>query len=162
MLLGLGIAWVLAPVPFLGAEAAATVPRAWQRNLDAATLPARERIARTVGVPPALEALLRERLGETGRLVLFCPYPQEVFRNLLRLYFERVKNLLYPTPRDVSFAGSAAELAERIGAGPAGRLIVLDGTQEDVPLPVPGRFELLGELRIGSSRLRYWLLQKPR
>ena len=92
---------------------------------------------------------------------MFGPYPGDVFEALVRLQYERLKNLLYPTPRDATFARTPDQLLETLDPKLAGRLIVVDGTQEEVELPVPAEFELLHEHRLGASgRVRFWLLRR--
>ena len=55
----------------------------------------------------------------------------------------------------------AAQLLETLDPELVGRLIVVDGTQEEIELPVPAEFELLHEHRLGASgRLRFWLLRR--
>jgi hypothetical protein len=160
-LIGLALVWCLVRVPFLLADGAARLPETWRQARAAATRSRDELVDAAIGLPPAIERLLRERLPEDGRLVVYSPYRGEVAEYLLRTQFERLKNLLYPSPRDAHFALDAADLQRRIEARFDRKLVVVDGTQADAPLPVPGDFELLREQRLGGAmRVRYWLLRR--
>ena len=120
-----------------------------------------ELLQRAVGIPEDIEAMLRQHLGPDGRLVLYLPYKDPAMVVLLRLQYERLKNLLYPTPRDTAFANSQPELASYIDAQFHNRMIVVDGTQEPVPLPVDAEFEQIAEQPLGGGGVvRYWLLRK--
>ena len=124
-------------------------------------LPYLERLEKEIAVSPEVMAALTDRLGEGSRLVVYCPYPEPIFVNLVRQQYERLKNLLYPEPRDVRFAVSPEELGRWIEARFENKLVVLDGTQEAVSLPVPGEFDLMTEQAVGAGgRLRYWLLRR--
>ncbi len=135
-------------------SAAANIAPAVRRGV---TLPAAERIQRVTGIGPAFVTAVREALPDGGRLVLYSPYVGTDLEFLLRLQFERTKNLLYPRPRDVHFASGAPPLLEKLEPALAGRLLVLDGTQGDAVLAIGGRYELLHTESIGGgARLRLW------
>ena len=159
-LLLVAAAWALLRVPFLLWQAGVQLPDTWLQARAGLTAGPAVLTEAAIGITPATERLLRQRLPQDGRLVVFCPYPGEVFEKLLRDSFERLKNLLYPTPRDAAFARDAAELRGAIAPAFTGKLVVVDGTQENRELPVAAEFELLGEQRIGAGRLRFWLLRK--
>jgi len=160
-LLALAVAWLLAAIPFLARDALERLPGAYAHAGAALTESRGLRIHQEIGVSPAVGKLLADRLGQSGRMVVYCPYPGEVFVGLLRLQYERLKNLLYPEPRDVRFARSADELGGWIEPRFENKLVVVDGTQESGPLPVAAEFELMAEQPIGGGgRLRYWLLRK--
>lgn len=123
--------------------------------------PPAERIQRTTAISPEFVAAVRSGLPPGGRLVIYGPYPGPQFEGLVRQQFERVKNLLYPAPRDVVYALSAAELGARVTPDFEGRLLVVDGTQEPVELTAGGRYELVHSESIGGAgRLRLWRLVK--
>ncbi|MEC7583518.1 MAG: hypothetical protein VYE77_04310 [Planctomycetota bacterium] len=157
----LALAWLLASLPFLAVDAAERLPDTLSKAHAALTLSVAERLEQEIAVSPEVMEALTDRLGEGSRLVVYCPYPEPIFVNLVRLQYERLKNLLYPEPRDVRFARSPEELAGWIDAKFDNKLVVLDGTQGPVDLPVPGEFELMTEQAVGEGgRLRYWLLRK--
>lgn len=158
LFVALAAAWILARLPSGAVNAACGLPTAWRDVRTVLELDGAKRIARAAGVTPDVLALLRRTLGEDGRLVVYCPYRGTVVELIVRTQFERLKNLLYPTPRDVAFAHEAAELQQWVEARLAGRLVVVDGTQEPTELPVAARFDLLTEQRLGDMRVRYWLL----
>jgi hypothetical protein len=169
LLLLLAAGWLLLRVPFLLADAGSRLPADWQQARAAVTQSRAELIQTAIGVSTEIERLLRERLPEDGRLVVYAkPLPEgtaadvvQWYEFTLRTQFERLRNLLYPTPRDAHFARDAGELRQRIESRFEHKLIVVDGTQEDVPLPAPGEFELLTEQRLGPAiRVRFWLLRK--
>jgi hypothetical protein len=135
------------------------VRAAYRQAVEALTETQATRIANAVGLTSESEALLRRHL-RAGRLVTFLPYPGPDWERILRNQFEQFKNLLYPTPRDAEFAQDAASLAKWIEPAMEGRLVVVDGTQENAELPVRGEFDLLGEQRLGPVRLRFWMLRK--
>jgi hypothetical protein len=142
--------------------------------------PADRRIALASGVgAPLREAVAAG--GPAGRLVLYSPYgggefeldaadPRGMPARQLRTLFERVKNLVYPRPRDVHFARDPAELAGKVTARPAGPLQILEGriTALDVggspaPPAAGGPYELVHEQAIGAAgRLRLWRLREGR
>lgn len=157
----LALAWLLASLPFLVVDAAERVPETLSKAHAALTESVAERLEKEIAVSPEVMAALTDRLGEGSRLVVYCPYPEPIFVNLVRQQYERLKNLLYPEPRDVRFAVSPEELGRWIEARFENKLVVLDGTQEAVSLPVPGEFDLMTEQAVGAGgRLRYWLLRK--
>ena len=122
---------------------------------------AADRIARASAITPAFIAAVRDALPQDGRLVLFSPYTGAEFEFLLRSQFERSKNLLYPDPRDVHFARGADELRSKIAPAFERRLLVVDGTQQPIPLTIGGDYELLhGEHIGGAVNLRLWRLVK--
>ena len=153
-------AFALLRVPFALWSAGQRVPAACQHAVAALTETQAARTANAVGLTTQSEALLRRHLPRNGRLVTFAPYPGPDWEGILRNQFEQFKNLLYPTPRDAEFAQDAASLAKWIDPAMEGRLVVVDGTQENAELPVRGEFELLGEQRLGAVRLRFWMLRK--
>jgi hypothetical protein len=160
-LLAVALVWLFVRVPFLVADCAGRLPDAWRQAGAALTQPRAALVEAAIGVTPTVERLLRERLPEDGRLVVYSPYRGEVAEYLVRTQFERLKNLLYPAPRDAHFALDADDLRRRLEARFAGKLVVVDGTQEDTPLPAPGEFELLADQRLGGAmRVRYWLLRE--
>ncbi len=151
-------------------NAAAAVGRAWQED-DAAT------VLRASGISAPLVAAIRTHLPEAhrpdgGRLVLYIPYgggayemdandPRGAMARQVRELWGRAKNLLYPFPRDVQFAREAGELLPRLDPAYAGRLLVLDGTQEPRDLAVGGRYTLVHEERLGVLRMRLWRWEGP-
>jgi hypothetical protein len=159
--------WRLAAVPTPVAEAAAAAARGLT-SADA------ELVVRATGLGPALVAQVRAlAVAEPQpRLVFYSPYGGAPFEldahdprgepaRQTRILFERGKNLLYPTPRDVHFARDAAELQGLLRADLAGRFLVVDGTQGPEPLAVGGHYELLGE-QTAPVRLRVWRWQGAR
>lgn len=155
--LGLAVGWLLVRVPFGAAAAIERLPATWTEARAAFVLPADARIEHALGVPPRVAELLRRSLPEDGRLVVYSPYPGPA-GDLVRLQYERLKNLLYPTPREARFARDVEELQQHVERRFERRLVVVDGTQESIELPVAARFELLHEQRIGAMRVRYWRL----
>lgn len=156
----------------LGFRTAAGLPDAWAAARRGLGEPAALRIERASGISPALAAAIRAALPEDGRLVVYSPYGGQPFEldggdprgepaRLVRGLFERVKNLLYPRPRDVRFARDAGELRNHVDPALAGRLCVIDGTQEPVELAVGGAYELLFEEPGRIPRLRLWRLRRP-
>lgn len=154
-LLGLLIA-----APARIANAAAAVGRAVRESDDATIL-------RTSGIAPELVASIRRELFDGGRLVIYSPYGGGEFEmdandargemaRQVREMWGRMKNLLYPRPRDVTFARSADELRPKLAPELVGKLLVLDGTQEPTPLVVGGRYRLVHEVRLGQLRMRLW------
>jgi hypothetical protein len=160
VLLCAAAAFALLRVPFALWSAGQGVPGAYRSAVAALTETQAVRTANAVGLTTASEALLRRHLSRAGRLVTFVPYQGPGWEGILRNQFEQFKNLLYPTPRDAEFAQDAAALAQWIEPAMEGRLVVVDGTQENAELPVRGEFELLGEQRLGAVRLRFWMLRK--
>lgn len=157
----LALAWLLASLPFLAVDAAERLPDTLSKAHAALTRSVAERLDQEIAVSPQVMEALTDRLGEGSRLIVYCPYPEPIFVNLVRLQYERLKNLLYPEPRDVRFALSPEALAQWIDARFENKLVVLDGTQEAVDLPVPAEFDLMTEQPVGGGfRLRYWLLRK--
>ncbi|MCA8952987.1 MAG: hypothetical protein KDE27_25980 [Planctomycetes bacterium] len=173
-LLAVGVVVLAVKLPFLAFAAGGRVIDKSAAVGTALTEPAVERIARASGIPPALEAAIRGAVPEGGRLVLYSPYggaefeldaedPRGAPARLVRTLFERVKNLLYPTPRDVHFARDADELRQKLAPEFAGRLFVLDGTQQPVALAVGGDWQLVHDARVGGAgRLRLWRFVQPR
>ncbi|MBK8096360.1 MAG: hypothetical protein IPK26_04590 [Planctomycetes bacterium] len=159
-------AWLLSRLPFLLAETARRQPDAWLEARAAIELAPDVRIRMATGLTPAAVTLLREAVPADGRIVLFCPYPGREMEGFLRNAFEKVKNLLYPKPRAVYFAQGAPALGEHIRGELVGKVVILDGTQENAELPAIGEFALLGEVPIGDRpagpgpRLRIWRLVK--
>lgn len=165
VLLAAAAVFLLARVPLLAWEAGDSLSAVWRRAQDALSVPEAVRIESAVGVLAANQTLLQQRLGRDGRLVVYFPVAgtdsEKVFwEKLLRDEYERLKNLLYPTPRDATFARNAEELTARLDPKLVGRLIVVDGTLADGELPVRAEFDLLTDQRIGPVRLRFWLLRK--
>lgn len=165
VLLAAAAVFLLARVPLLAWESGSTLSAVWRRAQDALSVPQSVRIESAVGVLSQNQTLLQQRLGRDGRLVVYFPVAgtaeEKVFwEKLLRDEYERLKNLLYPMPRDVAFARNAEELTAKLDAKLAGRLIVVDGTLVDGELPVRAEFDLLVDQRLGPVRLRFWLLRK--
>lgn len=142
------------------ANAAPGVARVFAEDADA-------RIARATGLSSAVLAAIRGAMPADGRLVLYSPYGGQQFEldaadprgepsRQVRTMFERAKNLLYPTPRDVHFARDPAELLAKV-KGQAGRTLVVDGTQAPVELAVGGRYTLVHSETIApGGLLRVW------
>lgn len=165
-----GVAGLAVGLPARVQNAAAAVGRAWQED-DAAT------VLRTSGISPQLVAAIRTHLPDAqrpdgGRLVLYIPYgggayemdaadPRGAMARQVRELWGRAKNLLYPFPRDVQFAREAGELLPRLEPAYAGRLLVLDGTQEPRELTVGGTYTLVHEERLGVLRMRLWRWEGP-
>lgn len=158
--------------PSLGWRGLAKIPGdvsvAWRAVAESGT----ERIERSSGITPQLVAAIRDAMPADGRLVLYSPYGGKEFEldgadprgepaRQVRVLFERVKNLLYPTPRDVRFARDSAELLTQVDANLAGRLLVVDGTQGPGELTVGGRYELVYEAPGRIPQLRVWRLRRP-
>ncbi|MCA8964976.1 MAG: hypothetical protein H6838_10930 [Planctomycetes bacterium] len=129
------------------------------------------RILRTAGIPASLVQAIHEALPEDGRLVLYSPYggqefvldaadPRGEWARQLRGMWGRLKNLLYPRPRDVRPAYDPGELQALVEPGLVGRLLVLDGTQGTAPLTVGGDYELIREELLGAVRMRLWRLRR--
>jgi hypothetical protein len=156
---GLALAWLVVRLPGNVVATARELPTEWRQAQAALTQDATSLIQASTGMPLALQSQLRS-LPPAARLVLFLPYPGDGAEALLRLQWERVKNLLYPRPREVSFARKPADMASLLVARNEGRLFVLDGTQEDIELPLVAEFQLLGTYEVGSSKLRLWQLVK--
>ncbi len=166
VLLALACACCLLAVPgllidrYLDAEDPRSLAASWDQAVTAWSTSRDERMQQAVGIPAEVEELVRSTLGRDGRLVLFLPYEHPTMVALLRLQYERLKNLVYPEPRFVRFATSRDELLACMDAEQVGRTLVVDGTQEDMALPVPGTFRVVHEQRLGGAgRLRYWLLE---
>lgn len=161
-----------------GAERAAINGEAIGRVL---TEPEWQRITRASGISEALAAAIRAAVPDDGRLVIYSSYggtefeqdPQDIRgepARQVRTVYERVKNLLYPNPRDTRFARDPAELLDWISAAFDGRLAVLegritalDGGDAAATLTVGGDYELLHEEPIGVvGRLRLWRLREAK
>lgn len=160
---------LLVDLPERVSNVGAAVARAWREDDDATIL-------RASGIAPELVAAIRANLPEAarpdgGRLVLYIPYgggeyemdaadPRGAMARQVRELWGRMKNLLYPQPRDVQFAREAKELTPWLDPAYAGRLLVLDGTQplgaQPPPLAVGGRYTLLHEQRLGVLLMRLW------
>lgn len=153
---------VLVRLPFLLADSWSAVAESAALVQRGLTEAAPARIQRVTAVTPEFVAAVREHLPADGRLVLYSPYVGNELEFLLRLQFERTKNLLYPRPRDVHFAAGAEELQRKVRSdGPSfdGRLLVLDGTQGGAELAIGGRYELVhSETFGGAALLRLWRL----
>lgn len=172
----LGIAGlaILVRLPFLAYDSALRIGSASAAVGRVASESVDQRITRASGISGALADAIRSAMPEDGRLVLYSPYGGAEFERdaadprgeparQVRTLYERVKNLLYPQPRDVIFARDAAELLTRFDASYDGRLIVLDGTQGSAPLTVGGEYELLHQASIGSfGQLRLWRLLRAK
>jgi len=143
-------------------------------NVAAATRALQEspqqRIQRASGLGPEFMAAIRAAMPVDGRLVLYSPYGGSEFEldgsdprgepaRQVRGLFERAKNLLYPSPRDVRFARDPEELLRHVDAKLVGRLVVVDGTQGEAELTVGGRYELLHTSAPGGPRMRVWRLR---
>lgn len=168
--LGLGLVLpvlvaLLAGVPQFVREAFAACARACAETDDATVL-------RASGISPRLVQAIRPY----SRLVLFIPYggrafvmdandPRGAMARQVQEMWGRVKNLLYPTPRDVRFACDADELRPLLEMDRAGSLLVLDGTQPMgealPPLQVGGRYTLLHEEQLGNLVMRLWRWEGP-
>ncbi|MCA8976866.1 MAG: hypothetical protein KDC98_19240 [Planctomycetes bacterium] len=161
---------VVLRLPVLCLDTGSRVGRTSEAVQRALTEPAVRRIERAIGVSPTLAAAIRAAVPEHGRLVLYSPYGGAAFEldagdprgepaRQVRTLFERVKNLLYPRPRDVAFARDADELRAKIAPTSPGRLVVLDGTQGPEPLTVGGDYELLHREALGGGQMRLWRLR---
>ena len=155
----------------LGWRALAAGPDIASVAWRALVTPAAQRIERSSGISSQLVAAIRAAMPADGRLVLYSPYGGKEFEldgadprgepaRQVRVLFERVKNLLYPTPRDVRFARDAGELLLHIDPVLAGRLLVVDGTQGPGELAVGGRYDLVFEVPGRIPQLRVWRLRR--
>ena len=144
----------------LGWRAAAGFPETWAAVSRGMSEPQAQRIQQASGISPGLVAAIRTALPEGGRLVLYSPYPGPEHEFFLRALFERMKNLMYPDPRDVGFVRNADELRAHVQPGLEGKLVVVDGTQEPIDLSIGGAYELVHEEPIGAGRLRLWRLRQ--
>ncbi len=163
---------VAAFVVVLGWRTAGRVATAAAAAARGCSEPAEARILRTSGIPASLVQAIRTALPEDGRLVLYSPYggqqfvldandPRGEWARQLRGMWGRLKNLIYPRPRDVRPAYDAEELQALVEPGLVGRLLVLDGTQGSAaPLTVGGDYELIREERVGTVLMRLWRLRR--
>jgi hypothetical protein len=144
----------------MGGSTASGLGETWAAAARGLGEPPAQRIQRASGISPAFAAAIREAVPRDGRLVLYSPYAGPEFEFVLRLLFERTKNLLYPAPRDVAFARLADELRGHVQPDMERRLVVVDGTQERVDLSIGGAWDLLHTEPLGAHQLRLWRLRK--
>lgn len=162
---------VAAFVAVLGWRTAGRVATAAAAAARGCSESAATRVLRTSGISADLVAAIRASMPEDGRLLLYSPYggqqfvldasdPRGEWARQLRGLWGRLKNLLYPRPRDVAAVYDPAELLAQVRADQVGRLLVLDGTQGTVPLTVGGEYELIREELLGAVRMRLWRLRR--
>ena len=157
------VAWSALHIPFAVGPTVAAVEGAVDVLRLCATSE-EHRIAAAVGLLPADATLLRRYFASDGRVVVFCAIDRvaEALHADLPIRVEMiatgVRNALYPHPRDCRFATTADGLQQTLDRALIGRLLVIDLTPAAVPLPVPGRFELLHERMNDVARIRFWSL----
>ncbi len=159
-------------VAVLGWRTAVALPAALAAAARGCSEPESLRVQRASGLSAGLLAALRAQLPADGRLVLYSPYggkeyeldgadPRGEPARQVRTLFERTKNLLYPTPRDVRFARDPDELRAQLEGAAPGEVLVVDGTQGNIELSVGGAYELVHVEALGSgAQLRLWLLRR--
>jgi hypothetical protein len=146
------------------------LPEIGSAAVSAMTTSVGQRVERASGISPELIAAIRASMPADGRLVLYSPYGGKEFEfdatdargelsRQVRGLWERMKNLLYPMPRDVHFARDPGELQMLVDASLAGRLLVVDGTQGPGELTVGGRYELVFDVPGRVPQLRVWRLR---
>lgn len=172
--LGIVALVVLARIPFLVGDGWSWFATCSERVVRGFTVPDAVLVQRATGLSPALVGAIREAAGQEGRLVVFSPYggqefaldvgdPRGELARQTHQTFVRVKNLLYPRPRDVSVAFAPDELVAKLAEpmAPGRALLVLDGTQGPAPLAAPGEWELLHRQVLGGvGQLRLWRLRR--
>jgi len=121
------------------------------------TLPPEALIQGVGRLSPGLISTLRERAPEGARVILFFALPGQEGENMLRLTFERLKNVVWPHPYRVAYARSPDDAQAKMTAQDEGRLLVVDMAEARVPQPgLPGRYELLYQ----DPLLRLWMLRE--
>ncbi len=165
---------VLVRIPFLGSDGWTWLGTCSERVVRGLTEPDDALVQRATGLSPVLTGEIRDAAGEEGRLVVYSPYGGHEFAHDVadprgeparqtHQMFVRVKNLLYPVPRDVSVAFDPNELLEKLGEplDPARQFLVLDGTQGPAPLTIGGEWDLLHRQEFGGTgQLRLWRLRR--
>jgi hypothetical protein len=163
-LLGLGaaVAFVLAALPFGAAALIARASESWIELRAAIAVPPAQLIAAGVGLPHSLLAGLAATVPADGRLVVYAGDADAATRSRLGQQRERLANLLYPRPRDVTVAADAAALQAQLSQRLEGRLFVLDSGPVDAAPRVAGEFERLGDFAADGLQLRLWRLRRVR
>jgi hypothetical protein len=150
------------PLPFLAFSWALRLPEPFASAMEG--LRGHEASLRSgSGILQEEEASLRARLDERGLVVVYFPLDViapdarvplvEMLESRTQIY----RNLLYPTPRDVRMAISAAEIEAAL-LGFDGRVaVVVDLRQDGGPAPV-ANCELVHE-RSEEVRVRHWLVR---
>ncbi|HLQ38528.1 MAG TPA: hypothetical protein VK348_12045 [Planctomycetota bacterium] len=128
---------------------------AWAEASAALQQPAAKLIKDALGITPEMVSFLRG-LPREAPVVLFSPYKTLELTLKLHDTVEGVKNLVYPQPRDFSYAQDAAALQPLLIAANENRLVVMDYTQGEQPLPGPAEFELVAR----GLFMRFWRLVK--
>mgnify|MGYP000885808475 CR=1 FL=1 len=133
-------------------------------NLAMAPASIEARIEGAMGIRPDETAILRRYFAHDGRIVVYCDVARlpEALRHEAEVRVHMIAigtvNMLYPTPRDQAFCTEPEKLQRAIDPALAGRLLVVDFTPGDAPLPVRERFELLHVSERVGARVRFWSL----
>jgi len=114
----------------------------WHQGRTAQKEDATELIRRSSFVSTEqLEAIRRELNG--AKVVMYVPLPCPPWNeNSVFEQRERLRNLLYPEPRQVHLVASEREARSEFGSGPTAPVVVIDYSRSGRPPSVEG-FELL-------------------